>query len=378
MTILNKSDYFSVRLASTISEVDKTVLIDLYQPLISAQGVALYLTLVSLESQRDFSPMVTHEQLFGLTQLEMPSFQIVKGFLEGIGLIKSYKKKLSEGYEYLYEIYAPKSAKDFFEDPILSGLLKKYIGSTAFIKIQSRYKADEKSSDYEEISRSFSEVFHPDLNDPEFFAPPTQGLKGKVTVNVKKSFDSNAFVSHAMTFIENEKDFFTPELLSKIEHYATLTGVDELAMAEIVVQAIKDFPSKTIDFDQVLRRAAQERQLPLIKQRRKPNLIANPKSDLGQKVNLMETTSPVDFLRYKQNNTQPASADVHLVNDLSLKQGLPFPVVNALVDYVLQKKNNTLPRAYVEKLAASLARETITSAIDAMDFLTKVSHPKDK
>lgn len=91
MTILNKSDYFSVRLASTISEVDKTVLIDLYQPLISAQGVALYLTLVSLESQRDFSPMVTHEQLFGLTQLEMPSFQIVKGFLEGIGLINAKK-----------------------------------------------------------------------------------------------------------------------------------------------------------------------------------------------------------------------------------------------------------------------------------------------
>jgi replication initiation and membrane attachment protein DnaB len=39
----------------------------------------------------------------------------------------------------------------------------------------------------------------------------------------------------------------------------------------------------------------------------------------------------------------------------------------------LQKKNNTLPRAYVEKIASTLAREQIVHAIDAMDFLMKIA-----
>jgi replication initiation and membrane attachment protein DnaB len=87
----------------------------------------------------------------------------------------------------------------------------------------------------------------------------------------------------------------------------------------------------------------------------------------------MESTNPIDFLRYVQQGTQPTGPDIKLVNDLSLKQGLSFPVINALIDYVLQKKNNTLPRAYVEKIASTLAREQIVHAIDAMDFLMKIA-----
>ena len=94
-------------------------------------------------------------------------------------------------------------------------------------------------------------------------------------------------------------------------------------------------------------------------------------SILADKIRYMEQTSPFDFLRIKQNNTQPAPADMKIVDDLSKNFGLNNGVINVLVDFVLIKKDNKLVRNYAEKLAASLARERIETAIDAMNYLNR-------
>ena len=93
----------------------------------------------------------------------------------------------------------------------------------------------------------------------------------------------------------------------------------------------------------------------------------------------METKSPKDYLSYLQDGTKPATADLKVINDLSKNYHLPNPVINAVVDYVLYKADNVLSRPYAEKVAVSLVRENILTAVDAMNYLRKVdkkSHNK--
>ena len=102
-----------------------------------------------------------------------------------------------------------------------------------------------------------------------------------------------------------------------------------------------------------------------------PNLTSGA-TDLAKKINLMETKSPKDYLSYLQGGTKPASADLKVINDLSKNYNLPNPVINAVVDYVLYKADNVLSRPYAEKVAVSLVRENIRTAVDAMNYLKKV------
>jgi replication initiation and membrane attachment protein DnaB len=102
-------------------------------------------------------------------------------------------------------------------------------------------------------------------------------------------------------------------------------------------------------------------------------LILEETSDKAVQVNVMETLSPLDYLRLKQHGSDPSSPDVKLITDLYFSQQLPHPVINALVDYVLTTQNNTLPRSYTLKLASALSREKIEHAIDTLDYFTKVS-----
>ncbi|MPN26594.1 Replication initiation and membrane attachment protein [bioreactor metagenome] len=90
----------------------------------------------------------------------------------------------------------------------------------------------------------------------------------------------------------------------------------------------------------------------------------------------METISPKDYLRILQNNTQPVKPDLRLIDDLSSNLKLPNCVINAIIDYVLTKNDNVLSRALTEKVASSLAREGVTTTIDAMEFLNKTKKKK--
>ena len=67
-----------------------------------------------------------------------------------------------------------------------------------------------------------------------------------------------------------------------------------------------------------------------------------------------------------------------VVNSISSKFRLPNSVINAIVDYVLTVNDNILSKPFAEKIAGSVAREGISTAIDAMNYLKKVSSKRKK
>ena len=379
MKVLANQDFLEVRLASLIADFDRDTLSNLYQPMIGFEGLSLYMTLWSEANNERVSPLCTHEQLFLRMRMPAGAFVEARKSLEATGLLRTFVSK-GEGYKiYHYELYAPKSPRGFFDDALLYGMLIKSIGETNASRLKNIYLIEPKQDYGEEISAQFGEVFHPEFNDEAFIeaANNDNKVKGRNAGKIKGEFSYETFFKHLNEISQIKESAFNKGEMKEIERLATLYGVNEIDAAELVNQLYDSKAPKgqRIDFDK-LAKLMQEKtdykyRRPASSRKREPNLMSG-ETDLARKINLMETKSPKDYLSILQGGTKPAAADLKVINDLSKNYHLPNPVINAIVDYVLYKADNVLSRPYAEKVAVSLVRENILTAVDAMNYLRKV------
>ena len=164
--------------------------------------------------------------------------------------------------------------------------------------------------------------------------------------------------------------------MKEIERLATLYAISEEAAAQAVSELYDPHAKKgsRIDFEELAKRfmdITNYRGFSHSSYGRRGKGVSG-ETDLANKINLMEKVSPAKYLSYLQNSTVPASSDLKIINDISKKFQLPNAVINALIDYVLATNDNILSRALTEKIAASLAREGVVTAIDAMNYLKKI------
>ncbi len=83
------------------------------------------------------------------------------------------------------------------------------------------------------------------------------------------------------------------------------------------------------------------------------------------------------MLSVLQNGTKPARADLNIIDSLSKDYNLANPVINVVIDFVLTMNNNVFSKYSAEKIAASLSRENVETAVDAMEYLRN-NYTKDK
>ena len=153
-------DTFTVINKTIFQEKDRKILTTLYQPIIGVNATSLYLTLWDcLDHLEIISDNYTHHFLVNSLMLSLSSILDARLKLEAIGLIKTYIKS-GENTCYVYELYSPASASEFFKDPILSTLLASTIGTKEFNNILNYYKCPKFDMDgYEEITSSFQDIF---------------------------------------------------------------------------------------------------------------------------------------------------------------------------------------------------------------------------
>ena len=159
ITLLPADTYIVVN-KTVIHEEDRRLLTMLYQPIIGYTAVSLYFTLIDdLDSFNRFSDDLNHHHLMSIMQLRLEDIMIAREKLEAVGLLKTYLKKGSVN-NYVYLLYSPISANDFFNHPILNIVLYNNIGKKEYDKRLEMFKVPRvRLTDYEDISHKFNEVF---------------------------------------------------------------------------------------------------------------------------------------------------------------------------------------------------------------------------
>ena len=134
------ADIYVVINKSIITDYDKLVLQMLYLPIIGPLSLNLYNILINdLDKQNLISSPFNHSHLLSNLQISSAELISTRNILEGIGLLKTYYKKDTVG-NYIYELYSPMSAHEFFNHPILNIVLYNNIGNVEYQNLQKYYK----------------------------------------------------------------------------------------------------------------------------------------------------------------------------------------------------------------------------------------------
>lgn len=382
MVILSENDYLDVKLKSLIADYDTETLSNLYQPIIGYAALAVYFTLVSESKNQKITSVISHNQLLNRLQMSPGDFVEARKRLEAVGLLRSILETKSSLKIYHYQVFAPKTPAKFFDDTLLYGMLIKAVGDVDANRFKSIYQFNNEEEG-KDISASFVEVFQPNFDDPAFMKA-LQGVNaiGRRSNKINSEFNYDLFFEQLAKVSQIKQDAFTKKDMKEIERLSTLNGISVEEAASAVASVYDPYApkGKHVDFDK-LSAMFQERTEYSYLLTKKLNRASNKNSgnsQLAGKINIMETRTPKQFLALLQNGSQPALSDLRIVNDLSKKFNLNNSVINAIIDYVLATNNNILSRSFCEKIGASLAREGVTTTIDAMNYLKKVSRGQQR
>ena len=369
---------FEVRINSLIADYDRDTLTNLYQPIIGYSALAIYFTLWSEANVQKVLSFSSHEQLLVRMQMAAGHFVDSRKLLEAVGLLKTRLEKAPGTNIYHYELCAPKTPKGFFSDTLLFGMLIQALGEADANRLKRVYEVSYKEEG-EEISASFNEIFHPDFEDNSFLlaANSKNSTIGRNKIKIDTDFSYEKFFKFLSENSQINERALSKAEMKEIERLSSLYGVDEESVSYIVANVYDPNKDKgnRLDFDQINKALINEANYTFItrkSRKKRTNAQVSSDTDLANKINLFEKTSPKDILRLLQGGTKVAPSDLAIINTLSKDYQLSNGVINVILDFVLSMNKNILSRAFAEKMAASFNRENIETTIDAMNYCNEV------
>ncbi len=377
------ADTYIVINKTVIHDSDRKLVSMLYQPIIGYTAVSLYFTLLDdLDKSELMSYDLTHHHLMATMQLKLEDIVIAREKLEACGLLKTYFKGGSIN-QYVYLIFSPMSAYEFFNHPILNVVLYNNLGKKEYERIVNYFKVPYINlKDYEDITSSFDQVF-------------TSTCGSVVNINdeirkresgypyLEKSVDFNMIISSIPDSMIHDK-CFSKEIKQLINSLSFIYQLDTLAMQGLVRDSLneKGFIDKML-----LRKNAREYyqfehagDLPTVIYNKQPDYLKKPEGDhskWAKMVYAFENLTPYQFLKAKYKGAEPTDRDKRLIENLLIDQKLNPGVVNVLISYVLKINHEQLKKSYVETIAGQWKRLNIETVEEAMKIAEK-EHKKMK
>ncbi|WP_068674614.1 replication initiation and membrane attachment family protein [Oceanobacillus sp. Castelsardo] len=367
-------DGYYVLLKGQLTADYTTSLTHLYQPLIGMQAAMLYQTLLhELEFQKSDSPQ-THHTLMNYLNIPLDEIYKARLNLEGIGLLKTYKKQLEQATIFTYEIQCPFSPSDFFHDAMLSQLLFHQLGDEKFSMLKNRYKEITHEDLGENITASFNDVFKTITPTLEVVKPVSSNDLNDISISVDLRWMEQMLkqrmipVGQVLT-LENRKLISQMMELYDLDNYEVEKSIlwalneENLLDSDEFKNACHDlFKSKhnnsTIKLTERIAFPKQKEQ-------------TKPKTKEEMLIHKLETITPKQLLEDLSGGHQASEQDMRIIRDVMTSQGLPSPVMNVLIHYVLLQSNMKLSKAYLEKIASHWSRAKIKTAKEAMEFAKK-------
>jgi len=382
LTILPADSYVVIN-KTTITESDRKIISMLYQPIIGYTAVSLYYTLLDdLDKLQLMSEELTHHHLMATMQLKLDDIVIAREKLEGVGLLKTFFKKGNIN-SFVYLIYSPITANEFFNHPVLNVVLYNNLGKKEYEKILNYYKIPRINlKDYEEITTSFDEAFS-SIPGNILEMPDDIIKRDSNNIQITKGIDFNLLISSIPQSTIHEKCFNkdTKDLINALSFTYNLSTLD---MQGIVKNSINE---KGLIDKTELRKNSRDYykfdnngKLPTLIYNKQPDYLKKPTGDnskWAKMVYTFENLNPYQFLKAKYKNGEPTERDLRLIESLLVDQKLNTGVVNVLIAYVLKINNEKLNKNYVETIAGQWKRLNIETVEEAMRY-TEKEHKKMK
>ena len=371
------ADTYTVVNKSIITEKDKRIISLLYQPIIGHAATALYYTLIDdLDKSELISDDLTHHHIMTNMQLSLENLIIAREKLEAVGLLKTYVRQDNINH-FVYLIYSPLSAIDFFNHPILNVVLYNNLGKVEYEKMVSIFKMPRINlKDYTDITCSFDEVFS-----------SVSGTVLEYNDSILKSESSNILVNKSLDFDLIISGFpesqinsrcFTDEVKQLINKLAFLYDLNTLDMQSIIRGCINE---KGLIDKTLLRKSCRDYykfdnagKLPTLIYNRQPEFLKKPVGDSSKRAKMIytfENITPYQLLKAKYKGGEPTDRDKKLIESLLVDLKLNPGVVNVLISYVLKVNNEQLTKSYVETIAGQWKRLNIETVEDAMNVTQK-------
>ncbi len=382
VTILPADTYIVVN-KTILNEEDRKIVTMLYQPIIGYTAVSLYFTLIDdLNKMEIMSEDMTHHHLMSTMQLKLDDIVVAREKLEGIGLLKTYFKSGNIN-SYVYLIYSPVSASDFFNHPILNVVLYNNLGKTEYTKLVNYFKIPYLNlKDYEDITSSFKDIFSTVSGKSEIVVNDIAN-KNKNKLSLTGIIDFDLLISGIPSDMINER-CFTSDVKELINNLSFTYHISEFQMQNLVRDSIneKGMIDKTL-----LRKNCRniyqldnQGNLPTLIYSKQPDYLKKPTGDnskWAKMVYTFENTTPYNYLKAQYKGAEPTSRDLRLIENLLVDYKLNPGVVNVLISYVLKINNQKLNKNYIEAIIGQWKRLNVETVEDAMR-VTEKEHKKLK
>lgn len=382
ITILPADTYIVVN-KTIINESDRKLVTMLYQPIIGHTAVSMYFTLIDdLLKTEIMSEELTHHHLMATMQLKLSDIVIAREKLEAVGLLKTYFKK-DHINNFVYLLYAPLSANDFFSHPVLNVVLYNNLGKKEYDKLVNCYKIPRINlKDYEDITKKFNSVFT-SVSGNVFIENDNIIEKNKEKIKFSNNIDFDMLISSIPKSMVNDK-CFNEDVRELISSLAFVYNIDDLAMQGLVRNSLNE--RGLIDKSELRKNCRnfyqfeENGKLPTLIYLKQPDYLKSPKGDSSNRakqIYTFENITPYDYLRSKYKNGEPTLRELKIIEDLMVNFKMKPGVVNVLISYVLKVNNQKFTKSYVETVASQWSRLNIETVEDAMRIAEK-EHKKIK
>lgn len=375
--IVLPADTYVVSNKAIISEYSRKIISMLYQPIIGSNATNLYFTLWSnLDINNVLSLEHSHHNLMSSMHLSIDEIVNAREKLEGIGLLRVYVSKGSVN-QYVYELFSPLDANEFFSNPILNTALFNFIGKTEYEKITSYFSLPKINlKNYEEITSSFHEVY--DFKASTSVEQNNSIVKNsKLGLTFKPTIDLDSVLSSIPEdMLELKK--ITKEIKDFLYKIAFVYNFNDDIMENIIRNSIDE--RHLIDKEKIRENCRKiyayenSGKFPTIIYRNQPDYLKHEITDTSKRsqfIYTLESMSPYEFLTIKNHNVRPSKSDLSVLEMLLIDFELPPGVVNVLIDYVLKINNNKLIPQFVENIATQWKRSNIKTVEEAMSIATQ-------
>lgn len=381
MNTIYKTDTYLCEYAYPLSTISHDVLTLCYGPLMGPKAYTLYLYMYTEAKRMDrFHMPMTLDRLVQVTDGANEDFMLALAALEGLGLVRTYRRSEDGHTQYLFRVREPLSVRAFLKNAVLTTLLEKALGQNGMKATLNHFRmAGEDTTDYEEISHKFTDVFNVRMSDVR---PLSQ--RG-VYLDEKKG--EPQFNYDFTLFDEAMNDYQIPrrQLEAHRELFAqmgVLYGIDALTLASLVRDAMGR--DRKLDREKFIKNCRSYYE---IDENAQLKAVYHHQSDrykmqdagtdkLTQHLKYLETISPYELLKNRQGGAEPILHDLKICENLMVNLGLEPGVVNVLVEYALGRNDNRLSAAFCETIGASWRRKHVTTVKEAYEECRRKDRPQ--